>query len=85
MNTSAPGAGVVPWTKDGPTRELPKRLVRPCDHGLYGAVVDLEVQLGTVEAYNRLVVAAENLKAKIDSGNAKSQSPIYAVHPRGER
>ena len=58
---------------------VPKPIVRPCDWGLIGAVRDLETQLGSIEAYNRLATAAAALKAKIDAGQAKAQNPMYAV------
>lgn len=75
---------VLPWAGQGHAdRPLPKRMIRPCDWGLYRAVSDLEVQLGTIEAYNRLADAAAALKAKIDAGKAQAQNPLYAVHPRG--
>lgn len=76
---------VLPWGGQGHAdRPLPKRIMRPCDWGLWRAVSELEVQLGSVEAYNRLADAAAALKAKIDAGRAQPQNPVYAVHPRGE-
>jgi len=60
-------------------KPLPKPIVRPCDWGLMSAINNLETQLGTIEAYNRLVVAAAKLKGKIDAGQAQAQNPIYAV------
>lgn len=63
------------------SRPAPKPIVRPCDHGLALAVSNLETQLGTVEAYNRLCHAAAHLKQKVDSGNAKAGLEMYAVNP----
>lgn len=65
--------------------ELPKRINRPCDFALSLSVTDLEMQLGTVEAYNRLVEVSERLKARIEKGQAKAQNPIYAVSIKGEQ
>lgn len=62
---------------------LPAPIVRPCDWGLILAVNNLETQLGTIEAYNRLAAAANALKAKIDAGQAKAQHPMFAVSIRG--
>ena len=72
---------VHPWPKpvgraDAP---LPRPVLRPCDFSLRGAISDLETQLGTIEAYNRLANAAAALKVKIDTGQAKAQNPIFAV------
>ena len=64
------------------SRPAPKRIMRPCDYGLWGAINGLETQLGTVEAYNRLCEAAEALKAKVDSGNARAQHPMFATDPK---
>lgn len=63
------------------SRPTPNPIVRPCDHSLALAVVNLETQLGTVEAYNRLCRAAEHLKQKVDSGHAKPGLEMYAVNP----
>lgn len=63
------------------TREAPKRIVRPCDNGLYLAVKAMETQVGTVEAYNKLCDAAAVLKARIDAGEAKPAHPMYATDP----
>lgn len=78
-------SGIVKaWPKaTGTPMEAPKRIVRPCDYGLRGAVVALEQQLGTIEAYNRLVEAAAILRARIDAGEAQAQNPIFAVDVRG--
>lgn len=64
-------------------RKPPKHLMRPCDYGLLGAIHDLETQLGTVEAYNRLCDAAAAMKAQIDAGRAKAQNPLFATSIRG--
>lgn len=56
----------------------PRRILRPCDYSLLNAVSALEVQLGTVEAYNRICSAAESLKAKIDAGKGKAQNICYS-------
>lgn len=58
---------------------LPKPIMRPCDWGLRLAINNLETQLGTIEAYNRLANAAAVLKAKIDAGKAEAQNPMFAV------
>lgn len=78
-------SGIVKaWPKPtGTPMEAPKRIVRPCDYGLRGAVYSLEQQLGTIEAYNRLVEAAAVLRARIDAGKAEAQNPIFAVDVRG--
>lgn len=72
---------VFPWPIPAGRAEVPapKRIVRPCDYGLIGAVNGLETQLGTIEAYNRLAEAANVLKAQIDAGNAKPQHPMFAT------
>jgi hypothetical protein len=64
------------------SRPVPKRIVRPCEWGLRGCVVDLETQLGTVEAYNRLCDAAAALKRKVDSGDAVAQHAMWATDPK---
>ncbi|SEI41660.1 hypothetical protein [Paraburkholderia diazotrophica] len=63
------------------SRPAPRRIMRPCEYGLWGTMRDLETQLGTVEAYNRLCDAAAALKAKIDSGNAQAQHKMWATDP----
>jgi hypothetical protein len=76
---------VTAWPNPtGRPADLPKPIVRPCDYGLLTAIHGLETQLGTIEAYNRLVLAAEKLKEQIDAGKAKAQNPLFAVSPRGE-
>ncbi|HVM91358.1 MAG TPA: hypothetical protein VMT67_01030 [Terriglobales bacterium] len=63
-------------------RPAPKRIMRPCEWGLLGTVRDLETQMGTVEAYNRLCDAAQRLKAKIDAGQAEAQGRMWATDPK---
>jgi len=72
---------VKPWLKVAgrPEVPVPQRIMRPCDYGLLGAIRNLETQLGTIEAYNRLATAAHQLKAKIDAGDATPQNPMFAV------
>lgn len=62
-------------------RPAPKRILRPCDYGLHGAVLAMESQVGTVEAYNKLCDAAEALKAQIDYGNARQAHAHFATDP----
>lgn len=64
------------------SRPAPKRIMRPCEYGLIGTVHDLETQLGSVEAYNRLCDAAARLKAKIDAGEAVQQHAMWATDPK---
>jgi hypothetical protein len=65
-------------------RGNPQRpILRPCDYGLFNTIRDLETQLGTIEAYNRLVAASERLKKRIDAGDVKAQNPLYAVSIKG--
>jgi len=79
-------SNVKAWPKPtGTPHEAPKRIVRPCDYGLRGAVVSLEQQLGTIEAYNRLVEVASVLRARIDEGKAEAQNPIFAISVKGEQ
>ena len=63
-------------------RPAPKRIMRPCEYGLWNAVNSMETQMGTVEAYNRLCDWAESLKAKIDGGEGKAQHPMWATDPK---
>jgi hypothetical protein len=78
------GSQVIAWPLPaGTPKPLPKRIARPCDWGLVNAMTNLEIQLGTIEAYNRLVWAAEMLKAKIDRGGAQPQNPIFARSIKG--
>lgn len=75
---------VKPWPKVAGTPDRPRPPIkRPCDYGLECAVAALEVQLGTIEAYNRLVTAASFLLARIDDGDARPQNPLYAVDVKG--
>lgn len=76
-------SNVTPWRKDGPAKAKPRRIKRPCDWGLELTVIQLETQLGTVEAYNRIVDAAKYLQEKINAGHAKSQNPLFAVSVNG--
>lgn len=76
---------VMAWPKPtGTPRDQPKRINRPCDYGLASAVYALETQLGTIEAYNRLVEAAASMRERIDAGKAKPQNPMFAISIRGE-
>ncbi|WP_313114964.1 hypothetical protein [Stenotrophomonas indicatrix] len=78
-------SNVKAWPKPtGKPHEAPKRIVRPCDYGLSSAVYSLEQQLGTIEAYNRLVEAAAALRARIDAGEAKAQNSMFAVSVKGD-
>ena len=63
-------------------RPAPRRIVRPCEYDLMGTLNDMESQLGTVEAYNRLCDAAAAFKRKIDSGQAKPQMAMFATDPK---
>lgn len=63
---------------------LPRPIFRPCDAGLLLAVLNMETQLGTIEAYNRIATAAAALKSKIDAGAAVAQNPLFAVSVRGD-
>lgn len=71
---------VKPWPNVAGRMDVPepKRIMRPCDYGLLGAINGLEIQLGTIEAYNRLAEAAHALKEKIEAGNAKPQAAMFA-------
>ena len=76
---------VTPWPNPtGRPEELPRRIKRPAEHGLWLAARNLEIQLGTIEAYNRLVDTAAELKRKIDAGKAEAQHPLFAKSIRGE-
>jgi hypothetical protein len=63
-------------------RPAPRRIVRPCEWGLRSVVTDLETQMGTIEAYNRLCDAAQQLRAKIDRGDAQAQHKLFATDPK---
>ena len=76
--------------KGASERPAPRRIMRPCEYGLLGTVRDLETQMGTVEAYNRLCDAAQRLKTKIDAGDAEQQHKMWAtdpnfIYPAGQR
>lgn len=72
------------WPLSGPVTETaPKPIQRPCDYGLLSAWYQLETQLGTVEAYNRLAAFAARRLAEIESGHIEPQNPIYAVSIKG--
>lgn len=78
-------SNVKAWPKPtGTPLPLPRRIVRPCDYGLMIAAQGLETQLGTIEAYNRIVECANAMKARIDAGDVKPQNPIFAKSIRGE-
>lgn len=62
---------------------IPRTITRPCDYGLMLTVDSLETQLGTIEAYNRLVKAAEQLRDRIDAGDSKPQNPLFAKSIKG--
>lgn len=75
---------IAPWPKaTGTPVDQPKPIKRPCDYGLEGAISAAEIQLGTIEAYNRLVAAAAALRIRIDAGDIQAQNPLYAVNVRG--
>ena len=79
-------ADIKPWPKaQGEPLPLPARIVRPCDYALRSAVLDLEQQLGTIEACNRLVDAANALHEKIKAGDAQAQNPFFAKDPKGKQ
>lgn len=63
---------------------VPRPIVRPCDYGLMLATANLETQVGTIEAYNKLVAMAERLRARIDAGEAKAQNPLFAKSISGD-
>lgn len=76
---------VITWpleTEPPPLQDPPKPIMRPCDYGLQSAIMNLETQCGSIEAYARLCRAAEAIKAKIDAGKSQPQNPYYATHPR---
>jgi hypothetical protein len=78
-------SNVTAWPNPtGRPVELPRPIVRPCEYGLQIAVHGLESQLGTIEAYNRLVAAANHLRQQIDAGNARPQNPLFSVSVRGQ-
>lgn len=63
-------------------RPAPKRILRPCEWGLMATMRDLETQMGTVEAYNRLCDAAASLKARIDAGEATAPADMWLTDPK---
>lgn len=69
-------------TTETTDRPPPKRIWRPCDYGLMGAVRNMETQVGTVEAYNKLCNAAEALKQKIDAGEGQQALAMFATDPK---
>lgn len=62
-------------------RPVPERVLRPCDYGLMNAASNLEIELGTIEAYNRLCEKAAQMRLLIDRGLAKAANPQYANIP----
>jgi hypothetical protein len=50
-------------------QELPDPIRMECDLGLSLTVSNLTRQLGSIEAYNRLVNAAKDLRTRINSGD----------------
>lgn len=58
----------------------PRHIKRPADYTLEIAVIALETQLGTIEAYNRLVAACDAMRVQIDAGKAKEQNPQYRTN-----
>lgn len=76
---------VKAWPKPtGVPKGRPLRIKRPAEYGLELAVMNLEVQLGTIEAYNRLCDAAEVLSGRIKRGEAKAQNPLFAKSINGD-
>ena len=65
-------------------RSLPKLIVRPCEYGLRSAIIGLETQLGSIEAYNMLVDYSNKLRLKIEKGKGEAQNEMYATNPRGD-
>lgn len=76
---------VSKFPKERKPSPLPKEILRPCDAMLLTACSHLEAQLGTVEAYNRLVRMATHLHSRIKRGDIKAQNPLYALDPRGKK
>jgi hypothetical protein len=64
-----------------PSRPTPRRIVRPCEHGLALAIDAMETQMGSVEAYNLLCDAAASLRRKIDAGEGHAQHAMWAIDP----
>jgi len=63
--------------------EAPQHIKRPCDYSLDIAVGNLETQLGTIEAYNRIASMARQLRKKIDAGNAKAPLSCFLTSVTG--
>lgn len=79
-----PTGEVKAWPKPtGVPKPRPGRIRRPCDYGLELAAINCEVQLGTIEAYNRLCEEAEKMAARIKSGDVKAQNPLFAISLKG--
>lgn len=75
---------VRPWPLQGRAIDAaPKKIKRPCDFGLDMAVVNLVTQLGTIEAYNRLVATCDQMRVDIANGKIEAQNPLYAIDIRG--
>lgn len=64
------------------SRPAPKKIIRPCEWGMHNAVRDMETQMGSVEAYNRLCEWASHLKTKIDAGNGVQAHAMWATDPK---
>lgn len=78
-------AEITTWPLQGPVEVEPPRLIkRPCDNGLDLAILNLETQLGTIEAYNRLCRAAHKMHTRIELDDVKPQNPLYAVDVMGK-
>lgn len=77
-------ADIKPWPLSGPmTQQRPMPIVRPCDYGLEIAVMALETQVGTIEAYNRIVDKCRVLREQIERGHIKAQNQLYAKSIKG--
>lgn len=63
-------------------RTPPKRIKRPCDYGLQAAIRDCEMQVGSVETYNKLCDAAAAMKQKIDAGKGQQALAFFATDPQ---
>jgi hypothetical protein len=63
-------------------RPAPRRIVRPCEHGLALAIDQMEVEMGSVQAYNQLCDIAGRLKRKIDAGDGIAQHAMWATDPK---
>lgn len=75
-------AEVHPWPKaTGVPAAPPRPMTVAADHTLAMAWHALEAQLGTVEAYNRIVALASRQHARIARGDVKAQLAIYATEP----